>query len=237
MFPRRTELDFYFFMDLVHLCFEHIPLQIQCRWIREQVNQFGFNWVLFTLIYSPACWPLQEKTMTDPVESYSMHQSIHLLQQDDPSRAKRLYVGRADQCPRAKAAPGGDEAAAAATGSDKSSSPSPLKRLRLRGDWSDTGPNARPERAITATQGGEGGNDEGGGDDAAAAAGESSGASAAAAGAGVEEEGGEQDSSHGKSIIFVIPVQGRDSPIVKHCSSIKNSCFVTCVNSALCSES
>jgi hypothetical protein len=30
-------------------------------------------------------------------------------------------------------------------------------------------------------------------------------------------------------------VQGRDSPIVKHFSSIKNSCFVTCVNSALCS--
>lgn len=22
----------------------------------------------------------------------------------------------------------------------------PIKRLRLRGDWSDTGPNARPER-------------------------------------------------------------------------------------------
>jgi hypothetical protein len=31
------------------------------RWIREQVNQFGFSWVLFTLMYSPACWPLQEK--------------------------------------------------------------------------------------------------------------------------------------------------------------------------------
>jgi hypothetical protein len=29
--------------------------------------------------------------------------------------------------------------------------------------------------------------------------------------------------------------QGRDSPIVKHWSSIKHSCFVTCVNSALCS--
>jgi hypothetical protein len=28
---------------------------------------------------------------------------------------------------------------------------------------------------------------------------------------------------------------GRDSPIVKHYSLIKNSCFVTCVNSALCS--
>jgi hypothetical protein len=30
---------------------------------------------------------------------------------------------------------------------------------------------------------------------------------------------------------------GRDSPIVKHYSSTKNSCFVTCVNCALCSES
>jgi hypothetical protein len=29
--------------------------------------------------------------------------------------------------------------------------------------------------------------------------------------------------------------QGRDLPIVKHYSSIKNYCFVTCVNSALCS--
>ena len=26
------------------------------------------------------------------------------------------------------------------------SPPLPMKRLRLRGDWSDTGPNARPER-------------------------------------------------------------------------------------------
>jgi hypothetical protein len=28
---------------------------------------------------------------------------------------------------------------------------------------------------------------------------------------------------------------GRDSPIVKHYPQIKNPCFVTCVNSALCS--
>jgi hypothetical protein len=32
-------------------------------------------------------------------------------------------------------------------------------------------------------------------------------------------------------------LQGRDSPIVKHYSSIKNSCFVNCVNDALCSYS
>jgi hypothetical protein len=32
-------------------------------------------------------------------------------------------------------------------------------------------------------------------------------------------------------------VQGRDSPIVKHYPQIKNACFVTCVNSALCSKS
>jgi hypothetical protein len=29
--------------------------------------------------------------------------------------------------------------------------------------------------------------------------------------------------------------QGRDSPIVKHYSFIKNPCFVSCVNYALCS--
>jgi hypothetical protein len=38
---------------------------------------------------------------------------------------------------------------------------------------------------------------------------------------------------------LALPVEqenlGCDSPIVKHYSLIKNSCFVTCVNSALCS--
>jgi hypothetical protein len=29
-------------------------------------------------------------------------------------------------------------------------SPPPMKRLRLRGDWSDTGPNARPETQFDA---------------------------------------------------------------------------------------
>jgi hypothetical protein len=29
--------------------------------------------------------------------------------------------------------------------------------------------------------------------------------------------------------------QGRDSPIVKHYPQIKNPCFATCVNYALCS--
>jgi hypothetical protein len=29
--------------------------------------------------------------------------------------------------------------------------------------------------------------------------------------------------------------QGRDSPILKHYPQIKNPCFVTCVNSVLCS--
>jgi len=32
--------------------------------------------------------------------------------------------------------------------------PTPVRRLRLRGDWSDTGPDARPEREA----GGRGGN-------------------------------------------------------------------------------
>jgi uridine kinase len=35
--------------------------------------------------------------------------------------------------------------------------------------------------------------------------------------------------------LIVHYVQGSDSPIVKHYSSINNSCFATCVNSALCS--
>ena len=34
-------------------------------------------------------------------------------------------------------------------------SPPPVKRLRFRGDWSDTGPNARPEGAA-ATEGSSG---------------------------------------------------------------------------------
>jgi hypothetical protein len=33
----------------------------------------------------------------------------------------------------------------------------------------------------------------------------------------------------------ILSIQGRDSPIVRHYSSVKNSCFVTSVNSALCS--
>jgi hypothetical protein len=34
---------------------------------------------------------------------------------------------------------------------------------------------------------------------------------------------------------ILVYLQGRDSPIVKHYFSIKNSCFVTFANSALCS--
>jgi hypothetical protein len=36
--------------------------------------------------------------------------------------------------------------------------------------------------------------------------------------------------------VIVDAAKGRDSPIVKHYSSIKNSCYVTCVNSALRSK-
>jgi hypothetical protein len=43
------------------------------RWIREQVNQFGFSWVLFTLIYSPACWPLQEKNKCGKEQIWSVN--------------------------------------------------------------------------------------------------------------------------------------------------------------------
>lgn len=34
----------------------------------------------------------------------------------------------------------------ALTGKRERRSPPPVRRLRLRGDWSDTGPDARPER-------------------------------------------------------------------------------------------
>ncbi|XP_060522296.1 DDB1- and CUL4-associated factor 6-like isoform X2 [Cylas formicarius] len=39
----------------------------------------------------------------------------------------------------------------AATGKRERLSPPPVRRLRLRGDWSDTGPDARPERDATST--------------------------------------------------------------------------------------
>lgn len=32
-------------------------------------------------------------------------------------------------------------------------SPPPVRRLRLRGDWSDTGPDARPERDVNQSVG------------------------------------------------------------------------------------
>lgn len=39
----------------------------------------------------------------------------------------------------------------AVTGKRERLSPLPVRRLRLRGDWSDTGPDARPERDSTST--------------------------------------------------------------------------------------
>lgn len=51
---------------------------------------------------------------------------------DDPKRVKRLFVGRPPK-------------GVHTSGRVRERSPPPLKRLRLRGDWSDTGPNARPE--------------------------------------------------------------------------------------------
>ncbi|TRY77394.1 hypothetical protein TCAL_00145 [Tigriopus californicus] len=54
-------------------------------------------------------------------------------QADDAEGTKRLYVG---QRPVARPSTGRAR---------NTKSPPPMKRLRLRGDWSDTGPNARPE--------------------------------------------------------------------------------------------
>ena len=50
-----------------------------------------------------------------------------------------MYVGRPEgrRCARARE-------------SKSEKSPPPVKKLRLRGDWSDTGPNARPEGAAAA---------------------------------------------------------------------------------------
>ena len=52
--------------------------------------------------------------------------------QDDMSRATKLCVGQRPQNGGAKA-------------KARERSPPPMKRLRLRGDWSDTGQNARPD--------------------------------------------------------------------------------------------
>merc|ERR1712223_1866420 len=51
---------------------------------------------------------------------------------DDLSRATKLCVGKRPINAGAKA-------------KVRDRSPPPMKRLRLRGDWSDTGPNARPD--------------------------------------------------------------------------------------------
>ena len=53
---------------------------------------------------------------------------------DDLSRATKLCVGKRPINAGAKA-------------KVRDRSPPPMKRLRLRGDWSDTGPNARPDSA------------------------------------------------------------------------------------------
>ena len=39
-------------------------------------------------------------------------------------------------------------------------SPPPIKRLRLRGDWSDTGPNARPDTSARSPEGGHSSGDQ-----------------------------------------------------------------------------
>jgi hypothetical protein len=41
-----------------------------------------------------------------------------------------------------------------------------------------------------------------------------------------------EDTQQRWNVVF----QGRDSPIVKHYPQIKNPCFVSCVNYALCSK-
>ena len=55
--------------------------------------------------------------------------------QDDLSRATKLCVGKRPTNAGSKT-------------KVRERSPPPMKRLRLRGDWSDTGPNARPDTGI-----------------------------------------------------------------------------------------
>lgn len=50
-----------------------------------------------------------------------------------------MYVGRARKKDPVK-------------GRQSDKGPPPMKRLRLRGDWSDTGPNARPENEVSPQQ-------------------------------------------------------------------------------------
>jgi len=82
---------------------------------------------------------------------------------DDKTKAKRLCVGY--PVPNEEGGKSGSStandpfesdgerpAASAASASAHRSPPAPpMKRLRLRGDWSDTGPNARPESANAAS--------------------------------------------------------------------------------------
>ena len=61
-------------------------------------------------------------------------------------RPKKLYVGRrpgleGDDPDRGKSL----SSSSASGGAGTEKGPPPMKRIRLRGDWSDTGPNARPE--------------------------------------------------------------------------------------------
>jgi len=60
-----------------------------------------------------------------------------------PDAEEHLAVGT--QCPSRSTSDKKPLAAEAVT----MSKPLPVKRLRLRGDWSDTGPDARPERERT----------------------------------------------------------------------------------------
>jgi len=56
------------------------------------------------------------------------------------TKGKRLKVGRPSRRKKSSRA--------------RNSSPTPMKKLRLRGDWSDTGPNSRPETETRTGQGG-----------------------------------------------------------------------------------
>ena len=56
-----------------------------------------------------------------------------------------MHESCASLCACQTKGPANGEQASGTAGLDPTNQP-PTKRLRLRGDWSDTGPNARPER-------------------------------------------------------------------------------------------
>ena len=68
-----------------------------------------------------------------------IYNSDDSYQDHDATKSTRLFVGN----------PASKSSASSAGKRPEMPPAPPMKRLRLRGDWSDTGPNARPERDLS----------------------------------------------------------------------------------------